>query len=128
MKALLFVLLMSVGLFCQAQNGGQKNENNVVLIKKYSSTATTVTVAVTNKQVCAADYQVDYPNSNQPYNINFGETKLITVTIVGGAKFKVRALTACINQPDMGWVELDILQYLPVKFGKIELISTKKNY
>ena len=111
-----------------AQNGGIFAENNVVLIKKQSSTATTVTVMVKNKQTTTETYKVNYGSFEQDYIIPASDFVLITVTVNNNIRFKCKALTASINQPDMGWVELELMQYLPVKFAPFIITPVNKNY
>lgn len=123
MKKFLLGLIMLLSLSAIGQNGGQYAENNVVKVAVTAHTATTVTVTVTNKQPGAADYRVSYATTDTTVNIAANGTYV--VTIPNTPKFKVKALNAVISQPDMGWVELNVLEGLPVKFEyfKVEHIE-----
>lgn len=123
MKKILLGLVLLLSLSAIGQNGGQFNENNVVKVAVTSHTATTVTITVTNKQPGTADYRVSYASTDSSVTIAANGTYV--VTIPNTPKFKVKALTAIISQPDMGWVELDVLEGLPVKFDyfKVEHVE-----
>lgn len=126
MKKILLGLVLLLSLSAIGQNGGQFNENNVVKVAVTSHTTTTVTITVTNKQPGTADYKVSYASTDTSITIAANATYVITIP--NTPKFKVKALTAVISQPDMGWVELDVLVGLPVKFEyfKVEHLEEKK--
>lgn len=121
---LIIVLLMalSVSLSVNAQNGGQTSENNLVKIEVVGQvTISSFSVKITNKQNCSATYKLDHKDHTEEATIDANSSITITWALLGNYKFRVKALTTCTDGPDMGWVELDVFKYLPVKFGQIKI-------
>lgn len=107
------IILVSFSLF--AQNGGQYAENNVAKVEQIGNT-----FKITNKQNCTANYRVEYGTSLDS-NVSIAPNAAIILSpAIIAAKFKVKALDACISQPDMGWIELTALTTLPVKFVSVK--------
>lgn len=115
MRRFFTLLFLLLSFLSQAQNGGQYFENNVVKIQYVSKTSATVTFSVTSKQNCTANYKIDY---GIVIDASIGALQTVEYTIpITSITFKARAepQTACINQPDLGWVEVVVAAVLPVK-------------
>jgi len=115
MKKFLFALL-SLPLLSIGQNGGQFEENNVAKVQ-FGGSLITATFMVISKQNCTANYKVDY-GTVEVVSIAAFDTAIFNVPLTTTTfKAKAESQTTCINQPDMGWVEiiLDDLFTLPVK-------------
>jgi len=128
---LISTLLCLFTLLGHSQNGGQYFENNVIKVEYLGYQGGSHLVRVCNKQTCkarirtkvdqdpAVDIQVP-ANSCLVLSIN----KPSTLPIV----FRAKAETACIRNPDMGWLELELpLEALPIKFKSFQARKVDRN-
>jgi hypothetical protein len=119
MKTIIATLLTLASLTGMAQNGGQFFENNVIRIEYVGYLGGQHVFKVCNKQNCearirtkadqdpAVDIQVP-PNACVLHNVNRPTS--------AGILFRTKAETACITNPDMGWLEINtVLITLPMK-------------
>lgn len=111
MKTIISTILLALTfLSCAAQNGGQHSENNVVRIQYIGYSFGTHTFKIVNKQTCTARIRT---KSDQDKEIDIivqaGDSMYVNVVrqTPGELKFRSKAETSCINNPDMGWVEIN---------------------
>lgn len=120
MKRLLTILaFMATALICNSQNGGQFLENNVVKVGFIEYTTGNFHFRVISKQPCTAFYRANFLNTDTVISIGPLDSIDFNIGSFSALKFKAKAEqnTTCINQPDMGWVEVQgVLSALPVKF------------
>lgn len=128
----LFLILFSF-LFCfgKSQNGGQFFENNVIRINYLGYSNEQHTFIVCNKQDCEARIRT---KADQDSAIDIMvralecETVYVTRPTNINILFRVKAETACITRPDMGWLELNTsLVTLPLIESNYVLINRGPN-
>jgi hypothetical protein len=111
-KFLIFTLLSLISFisFSQNQNGGQFNENNSVRLQYMGYSSGTHTFKIVNKQNCQVNLRtkidqespIDMPTlPNDSFYVNVPRTN------PGNVKFRVKTETACSQNIDMGWIELN---------------------
>ncbi len=114
----------------KAQNGGLWPENNVAKIVLTNKTTTQAFITVFSKQISASDdYRISYGTIDTVIAIP-GSGSLQFIIPISTTKFKVKAITTSVNQPDMGWLELLLLEALPVKIAnmKARLITPSNSH
>ncbi len=108
-RILILFLLFLVSKTTFSQNGGQFYENNVIYVRLIGYVNNNYIFTVKNKQSCTAtirtkidnDPAVDYVvNSNDSIWVYIPRPPFTEV------KFRSKAETACISNPDMGWLEV----------------------
>lgn len=117
----LFFVLFSFISFCQ--NGGQSNENNVLKVEYVGYSNGNHIFKIINKVNCSIGVKIDKNGTTSSQMMtNLQETVIIVsspqipqVTI----KVKRESGADCKQNPDAGWVELQSLTVLPIKFGGI---------
>lgn len=109
MRTLILALLLGIGIFSMAQNGGQYPENNSVKLEWVGNS-----VKVTNKQSCESIIRVSYAQSDVNLTIA-GNSSIIFMPPAAIATIKAKNTTNCGNS-DFGLVELTLI-VTPVKFA-----------
>jgi hypothetical protein len=102
------------------QNGGQSAESNSLKIELNGiSPNYQAIIKVTNKQNCTAGVRFDHNSTTRTKTIASlsSDTFMINLPECG---VKVKPLTNCGGGIDMGWVELNVCEALPVKFMNIQ--------
>lgn len=132
MKVGLLICLLVMGsiIACNAQNGGQLNENPSVKMEFVSKIGNITTMKITNKQNCNAEIQTKVSSYEcvKLYAPMTSDTVQLAGLIGTNVKIQSKALTNC-GTTDYGNVELFLnINDLPVKFGRIKttLIATKR--
>jgi hypothetical protein len=121
-KLLLFVMLL-LSLFGYSQNGGQSNENNVLRIEYVGYNAGSHIYKIINKVDCQLGVKIDKNGiTSSQMMVNLQETiVLINAPQTPQVNLKVKRESGanCRQNPDNGWVELQSIIVLPIKFGGI---------
>ena len=108
-RIIILLLLFFVSKFTFSQNGGQFFENNVIYVRLIAYSEGNYIFTVKNKQNCVAiirtkadtDPAVDYVvNPNDSVWVYIPRPPLTEI------KFRSKAETSCISNPDMGWLEI----------------------
>ena len=127
---LICLLVMSSIIACNAQNGGQLNENPSVKMEFVSVVGNITTFKITNKQNCNAEIQTKVSTTTRVKE--YSPLVADTIQFVGltgtNVKIQSKTLTNC-GVADFGQVELTLnINDLPVKFGRIRttLITSKR--
>jgi hypothetical protein len=131
MKTFITALLMLFSSIAGAQNGGQFNENNVIRIDYLGYDSGAHRFRVCNKQNCearirtkadrdpAVDIQVDSAGCT---------IILIRRSTADPILFRAKAETACVSNPDMGWLEIKTgMSILPLSEEVVEKASDLKS-
>jgi hypothetical protein len=122
MKKTLITLAMILPTLGFSQNGGITNESVSTKIEWLGITNGQYIVRVTNKQNCEVPIKIQWDNSPQSRQKDIGANLSDTFQInqmPTGCKLKAKPLSRCTSGGDMGWVEIDVCQILPVKFTNI---------
>lgn len=132
MKVGFLICLLVIGsiIACNAQNGGQLNENPSVKMEFVSVVGNITTFKITNKQNCNAEIQTKVSTTTRVKE--YSPLVADTIQFVGltgtNVKIQSKTLTNC-GVADFGQVELTLnINDLPVKFGRIKatLITSKR--
>jgi len=120
MKKTLFSLLaiLSVGsLYSQSGNGGQFAESSSLKVALDGTSSNyQAIIKVTNKQNCQVSVKFNHNSANRNKTIPALGSDTFRITLPE-CNVKVKPLTNCgCDNTDMGWVELNVCQALPVKF------------
>lgn len=113
------MILPSLGF---AQNGGVSNESVSTKIEWLGVVNGHYIVRITNKQNCEVPVKVQWENSSQFRQKSIGPISSDTFWVnqmPTSCKLKAKPLSRCTSGGDLGWVEIDICQILPVKFTSI---------
>lgn len=134
-KCLISTLLSLVSFigFSQNQNGGQFNENNSVRLQYMGYNSSTHTFKIVNKQNCEVilrtrvdqESPIDMPTlPKDSFYVNVPRVN------PGNVKFRVKTETACSQNIDMGWIELNTSGFaLPlVEDNKVTFIRGENKY
>jgi hypothetical protein len=108
-KFLILTLLLLSSFFGFSQNGGQFFENNVIRLTVIGYSNGQYIFSVFNKQTCTATIRTKADTDQAvDYNIPPGDSILIFTTrpSLTQIKFRAKAETACVSNPDMGWLEI----------------------
>lgn len=130
MKKVLFLLCLTIMgsiVACNAQNGGQLNENPSVKMEYVSVINGVTTLKITNKQNGVADIQTKVPGEERVKTYQAMSADTIKFVGLTGTNVKIqsKALTV-LGSTDYGQVELTLnINSLPVKFGKIIGVPNK---
>jgi len=110
-------------LFGYSQNGGQLNENNVLRIEYVGYNAGSHIFKIINKVNCDLGVKIDkVGGTSSQIMTSLQETiVLITAPQTPQVNLKVKRESGANyrQNPDNGWVELQSLIALPIKFGGI---------
>ena len=128
-KVLFFICIaiMGVVVACNAQNGGQLNENPSVKMEFVNKIGNVITFKITNKQDCTAEIQTKCGNNERIKLYNPLSADTIKLVDLSGTNTKIqsKALTVC-GTTDYGQVELFLnINDLPVRIVNIRV---KLNY
>ncbi len=128
MKRLLFIVLFSLfSLFSFSQNGGQANENNVLKVEYVGYSNGNHIFKIINKVDCQLGVKIDKNGATSSQMMTNLQETIILVTAPQTPQVSIKAKretgAACKQNPDNGWVELQSIIALPVKFGGI--VATK---
>lgn len=124
MKRFLIGLLMLLPVLGFSQgNGGITNENTSTKIEWVGQNSGKYIVRVTNKQNCAADMRVQW-GGNGSFRVkniaaNSSDTFWVSPNSSPNCFLGAKPETACSNSMEMGTVELNVCQALPVTFTSI---------
>ncbi len=109
-------MLLCLPILGKAQNNGQSSESSSLRIELNGTTLDyRAIIKITNKQTCASDVKIEHNNTSITKNIPALESDTIQITLPE-CNIKVKPLTNCNVNADMGWVELDVCQALPIRF------------
>ncbi len=108
-KVFLSVILCLLSFFGFSQNGGQFFENNVIHIRIVGYDNGNYIFLVKNKQSCPAVIRTK-ADTDPAIDYNVGPNDSIWVLIPRPSfteiKFRAKAETSCVSNPDMGWLEI----------------------
>jgi len=125
MKKTLIALVMMLPALSYAQgNGGISNENASTKIEWVSHSQNgQYVVRVTNKQNCTAEMRVQWGGTNQfrakTMSSGASDTFHITPPPTPRCFLGAKPNTSCTNTTEMGTVEINVCNTLPVKFSSI---------
>jgi len=110
-KLFLSVILCLLSFFGFSQNGGQFFENNVVLIRVIGYDNGNYIFTVKNKQSCPVVIRTK-ADTDPAIDHNIGPNDSIWVLVprppLTEIKFRAKAETSCVSNPDMGFLEIII--------------------
>lgn len=117
----LFFILFSFISFCQ--NGGQASENNVLKVEYVGYSNGNHIFKVINKIDCEMGVKIDKNGTTSSQMMTNLQETIIIVSAPQlpqvSIKIKRESGANCKQNPDAGWVELQSLIALPIKFGNI---------
>lgn len=129
-QVMLMAILCLYYLFGYSQNGGQLNENNVLKIE-YVGYNTNHIFKVINKVNCELIIKMDKNGSFNNMTLTPLQETFIHISgpqsTVVNFKAKRQSGALCKQNPDNGWVELNSLIILPIKWGPITTIRINPN-
>jgi hypothetical protein len=126
MKRVLLAFVCLPGMAI-AQNGGQSAESSSLRLERVGTTSDNkVIVKITNKQSCTADIKLKHNGQFRTKTVTALGWDTVQVT-VPDFEIEAKPLTNCGNHMDMGWVELELCQALPVKFEWITATTLDKH-
>lgn len=104
------LLLMLIYKASLAQNGGQFFENNLIKIQYIGYSDGAHIFKVCNKQACEARIRIKV-DRDQAVDIQVGPKDCNIANVIKPATpnllFRAKAETACVSNPDMGWLEIN---------------------
>jgi len=110
MKTFITALLMLFSLMAGAQNGGQFFENNVIRVEYVGYFNGQHTFKVHNKQNCQARIRTK-ADQDPAIDVQVPTNSHVLVYVPrptpASILFRAKAETACITNPDMGWLEIN---------------------
>ena len=109
MKTIITSLLILLATTSFSQNGGQFYENNVIRIQYISYSFGVHTFKVVNKQSCLATIRTK-ADQDPSVDLQVPANDSTYVTFLrdpGNLKFRSKAETSCVSNPDMGWLEIN---------------------
>lgn len=109
MKTIITAFLALLGTQSFSQNGGQFFQNNLLRIQYMSYFSGVHTFKVVNKQSCIATIRTKVDQDpSVDLQISANDSTYVTVARdPGNVKFRSKAETACVSNPDMGWLEIN---------------------
>lgn len=112
---LIFTLLCLLSFFGYSQNGGQLNENNIVKITYLGFSYGAHTFKVCNKQKCEARIRIKV-DQDPATDIQIKADSCVLIDVIKPIStdllFRAKAETFCVSNPDMGWLEINTLNYV----------------